>query len=191
MKKVLSLIGLVSLSWLSSLATTVIPMSVEELTERSSHVVEAHASKSWSSWNVQHTMISTYTEFSVENWLKGSGETVITVMQPGGSAEGFTQHVAGVHGWSAGESAVLFLQPSAAHDGTFTVSGLMQGNFRVRHLASGAAIADNGVAGSTKQMSSEEVHSFNSADRSVTPYAGNRMDLSELKRRVRSAIHTR
>lgn len=176
-------------------ATTVVPMSVEKLTEISSHVVEAHATRSWSAWNAQHTMINTYTEFAVDSWLKGSGENAITVKQPGGSAEGYTQQVAGVHPWSAGESTVLFLQRSPANDNTFTVSGLMQGNFRVRHLASGAAVADNGVPSSTTQASTtqagEELQSFNPADKSLVPYSGNRMDINELKRRIRSANHTR
>jgi hypothetical protein len=191
MKKLLILAGWIASLSLGSVATTVIPMTVEQLTERSSHVVEAHATKNWSAWNPQHTMIATYTEFAVENWLKGSGQTVITVMQPGGSAEGYTQHVAGVHGWSSGESAVLFLQLSTAHDGTFTVSGLMQGNFRVRHLASGVTIADNGIASSAKQVGDENVQSFHPDDKSLTPYAGNRMDLTELKRLVRTANHSR
>ena len=173
-----------------AVATTVVPMSVEKLTEISSHVVEAHATKSWSAWNAQHTMISTYTEFAVDHWLKGSGENAITVKQPGGSAEGYTQQVAGVHPWSAGESAVLFLQRSPSNDNTFTVSGLMQGNFRVRHLASGAAVADNGVPASTTQAA-EDVQSFNPADKSLAPYSGNRMDINELKLRIRSANHAR
>ena len=171
-------------------ATTVVPMSVEKLTEISSHVVEAHATKSWSAWNAQHTMISTYTEFAVDHWLKGSGENAITVKQPGGSAEGYTQQVAGVHPWSTGESAVLFLQRSPSNDNTFTVSGLMQGNFRVRHLASGAAVADNGVPAATTQAT-EDVQSLNPADKSLEPYSGNRMDINELKLRIRSANHDR
>ena len=171
-------------------ATTIIPMSVEQLTENSTHVVVAHAVKSWSSWDVQHTRITTYTQFSVETWLKGSGENAITVKQPGGSAEGYTQHVSGVRPWSNGESTVLFLQPSPTRDAAFVVSGLIQGDFRVRRQSSGTTIADNGVSSSTKQLA-DEVQSFNPADKSVAAYTGTRISLDELERRVRSAIHTR
>lgn len=170
-------------------ATTIIPMSVEKLTDVSSDVVVAHAIKSWSQWNAQHTMISTYTQFSVDSQLKGTSGSTLTVKQPGGSAEGYTQHVAGVRPWSAGESAVLFLRPSSGNDGTFVVSGLMQGNFRVRRSASGA-IADNGVEAPTKQVS-DDVQSFNPESQSLTPYSGNRMNLDELERRVRTKIQTR
>ena len=173
----------------SATATTVIPMSVEKLTQLSTHVIVGHAVKSWSAWNAKHTMIQTYTQFNVDTSLKGSNENTLTVKQPGGSADGYTQHVAGVRSWSAGESAVLFLQPSGDHDGTFVVTGLVQGDFRVRRLASGAAIVDNGVASSTRQIG-EEVDAFNPADKSITPYAGNHIDLETLKQRVRSAART-
>ena len=171
-------------------ATTIVPMSVEKLTDVSSDVVVAHATKSWSRWNAQHTMISTYTQFSVDSQLKGTSGSTLTVKQPGGSAEGYTQHVAGVRPWSAGESAVLFLRPSSGNDGTFVVSGLMQGNFRVRRAASGAAIADNGVEAPTKHVE-DDVQSFDPESQSLTPYSGNRMNLDELERRVRTKIQTR
>ena len=173
----------------SALATTVIPMSVERLTQISSHVMMAHAVKSWSTWNAQRTMIQTYTQFSVDTPLKGSSSNTVTVKQPGGSADGYTQRVSGVRSWSAGESAVLFLQPSPDHDGTFVVTGLVQGDFRVRRLASGATVVDNGVASSAKQIG-EQVDSFNPADKSITPYTGTRMDLDSLKQRVLSAART-
>jgi hypothetical protein len=171
-------------------ATTIVPMSVEKLTDVSSDVVVAHATKTWSQWNAQHTMISTYTQFSVDSHLKGTSGSTLTVKQPGGSAEGYTQHVAGVRPWTAGESAVLFLRPSSGNDGTFVVSGLMQGNFRVRRAASGAAIADNGVEAPTKHIA-DDVQSFDPESQSLTPYSGNRMNLDELERRVRTKIQTR
>lgn len=185
-------IGLIVMGMLAAAgATTIIPMSVEKLAEISSDVIVGQAGKSRAEWNSQHTMIVTYTEFTVENRLKGSAQNVITVKQPGGSAEGYTQHVAGVRSWSTGESAVLFLRPSSANDGAFTISGLMQGDFRLRHSASGEAVADNGIAAPNSQVASnDDVQSFNSRDRSLTPYRGNRMNLSELERRVKTAIST-
>jgi hypothetical protein len=163
-------------------------MSVERLTQISSHVMVAHAVKTWSAWNPQHTMINTYTQFAVDSWLKGQGQSTVTVKQPGGSSEGYTQHVAGVKPWSAGESAVLFLQRAPSNDGTFVVTGLVQGNFRVRRSASGEVIADNGVPGSG---GSEPIDSYNSAAKSVAPYSGSRIQLDELERRVRAAVQTR
>jgi hypothetical protein len=184
------LLGGLLLGLLSALsATTIIPISVERLTDISTDVVAAHANKSWSSWNAQHTMIVTYTEFSVDSRLKGSVPATITVKQPGGSAGDYTQHVAGVRPWSAGESAVLFLRPSSSGDGCFVVSGLMQGDFRVRKQASGAVVVDNGSGNAASQ--SEQVQSFNASDKSLTPFSGSRMTLDQLQKRVRSRMQAR
>lgn len=170
-----------------SQATTVFPMSVERLTDISSDVVVAHAVKSWSAWNPQHTLIVTYTQFAVDNRLKGSAGTSVTVKQPGGSAEGYTQHVAGVRPWSAGESAVLFLRPSQSGD-ALVVSGLIQGDFRIRRNASGTLIADNGLQDGAVAASSEQVQVFNPSDKSVSPYLGHRLNLDELRQRVRTRV---
>ncbi len=51
-------------------ATTVIPMSVEELTRAASDVVEARAVSSRAAWNAQHTLIYTYTTFELTHSLK-------------------------------------------------------------------------------------------------------------------------
>src|SRR5258705_4218168 len=93
-------------------ATTIVPVSVERLTRQSTHIVEAQASQSWSQWNPQHSLIFTYTQFQVARALKGQAPAMIVVKQPGGSAEGYTQKVAGVRHWRTGDQAVLFLRPS-------------------------------------------------------------------------------
>src|SRR5690349_12729374 len=95
MMRIIVLLSVVA-SFSSLNATTVFPMSVERLTDISSDVVVAHALKSWSAWNAQHTIIITYTQFAVDNRLKGNAGSTVTVKTPGGSAEGYSQHVAGV-----------------------------------------------------------------------------------------------
>lgn len=167
-------------------ATTVFPMSVERLTDVSSDVVVAHAIKSWSAWNAQHTIIVTYTQFAVDNRLKGSAGAFVTVKTPGGSAEGYTQHVAGVRPWSAGESSVLFLRPSESGDG-LVVSGLIQGDFRIRRNASGTLVADNGLEGGNV-TAAQDVQEFNPSKKSISPYLGRRMSLNELQQRVHSRV---
>ena len=185
MKRICVLLGVFAL--LAPLqATTVFPMSVERLTDVSSDVVVAHAVKSWSTWNAQHTLIVTYTQFAVDNRLKGNAGATVTVKQPGGSAEGYTQHVAGVRPWSAGESSVLFLRPSPNGD-TLVVSGLIQGDFRIRRSAAGTLVADNGLEDGVA-AASEQVQVFNPSDKSVSPYSGHRLSLDELQRRVRSRV---
>ena len=187
MMRMIVLLSVVA-SFSSLNATTVFPMSVERLTDISSDVVVAHAVKSWSAWNAQHTIIITYTQFAVDNRLKGNAGSTVTVKTPGGSAEGYSQHVAGVRPWSAGESSMLFLRPSQSGDG-LVVSGLIQGDFRIRRSASGMVVADNGLEGGPVSAS-RDVQEYNPTSKSISPYLGHRMSLNELQNRVRSRVAT-
>ncbi len=159
-------------------ATTIVPVSVERLTRESTHIVEAQASQSWSQWNAQHSLIFTYTRFQVARALKGQAPAAIVVKQPGGSAEGYTQKVAGVRHWRSGDQAVLFLRPSQESDGTLEVTGLMQGNFIVHKNATGETMVSNGVP---------DVSAYQVSSNAVTQYRGSGMRLDELESRVRKA----
>ena len=160
-------------------ATTIIPVSVERLTGESSHVVEGRALSSWSQWNPQHSLIFTFTKFEVSRTLKGQAPSTIIVKQIGGSAEGYTQKVAGVRHWREGDQAVLFLHPSPSGDGTLEVTGLMQGNFRIHATSSGTTVS-NGVSG---------VISYDSESQATGPYQGSGMRLDELESRVQKAVN--
>jgi hypothetical protein len=157
-------------------ATTVVPMSVEELTAAADSVVEARALSSWSQWNPEHTIIFTYTQFQVIKTLKGSLPQQIVVKQPGGIVGAYGQRVPGVRQFQSGESTVLFLRPSAANDGSHVVVGLMQGNFRMYLAHNGERAVSNGVRG---------VSEF--TDRSARVYTGSAMTLQSLESRVQGA----
>src|SRR5437588_1711960 len=159
-------------------ATSIKPMSIETLTERADLVIEARAQKSWSQWNPQHSLIYTYTRFAVSRGLKGTAPAEVVVRQMGGSAGGYTQHVAGVHHWQPQEEAVLFLRPSQSQDGTMSVVGLMQGNFAVSRLPNGDVVASNGVP---------EVEIYNSGQPAPQSYSGASMRLSYLEQRILQA----
>ena len=159
-------------------ATTVLPVSVEQLTRNSSHVVEAVAADSWARWDSQHRFIYTYTPFRVTASLKGNPPADLVVKQLGGSAEGYTQKVAGVRGWQTGEKAVLFLRPSVQNDGSFEITALIQGNFRVRPSSTGETLVSNGVQG---------LASYQSSSGGVTTFRGSGMRLEDLESRVRQA----
>jgi hypothetical protein len=160
-------------------ATTIRPMSVEQMTNAASTVVEAHALNSWSAWNAQHTMIYTYTRLQVTNTLKGSPESYILVKQIGGAADGYAQHVAGVRQLQPGEDAVLFLHQNNAEPGTHVIVGLMQGQFRASRTKSGQVLVSNGVPGA-EQLQYGSNH--------VTVYQGSAMTLTELESRVRRTL---
>lgn len=156
-------------------ATTVVPMSVERLTRASTHVVRAKALQSWSQWDASHSRIFTYTRFALVKRLKGQLASTFVVKQMGGSAGGYTQHVAGVRPFTVGRESLLFLHPSDAADGSLVVTGLMQGNFRIMRSAAGEELASNGVPG---------VETFDPRTARLGSYAGTHNRLSEVESRV-------
>ena len=160
-------------------ATTVIPLGVESLTRMSTHVVEGKAVSSTSEWNADHTLIFTYTQFEVQKTLKGQAPNTVMVRQIGGTVDGITQKVAGVRHWNPGEEAVLFLQPSSMQDGALVVTGLMQGNFLMRHTQAGQTYVSNGMP---------EAFEYQAAAGEVTSYRGNTMRLEELESRIQKAV---
>ena len=177
MKTVLRLAVVLMLAAATCRATTVIPMSVEQLTRAASDVVEGSALRSWTAWNPQHTILYTFTEFAVAQRLKGNAPQTVVVKQMGGHADGVIQRVAGLRYFQDGESALLFLRPSAARDGSHVIVGMMQGNFRVWTAASGRRMASNGIAG-VQSLEGGEVRTF----------GGAAMELSSLETRVRQAV---
>jgi hypothetical protein len=174
-RRFLLLLTLICMS-LPALATTVVARSVEELAARSSHVVVGRAVRTWSQWNTEQRVIFTYTEFAVEKSLKGSAPTTVTVKQLGGHANGVIQKVAGARQLRAGEAAVLFLTPSAQHDGTFAVTSLMQGHFRMKKGDHGEVVVSNGISGALQ---------LHRTGGTVSAYKGAEMTLRQLEERVR------
>src|SRR5262249_31169196 len=134
--------------------------------------------------------IYTYTRLQTDEILKGSSDSVITVKQLGGSADGYTLHVAGVHAPNKGENVLLFLRPSQDQDGTFVIVGLMQGEFRLRRSASGTMVADNGLhLSAARAMSMEgELHAYNPPTKQLSLYSGTQLTLSELETRIHAAL---
>ncbi len=157
-------------------ATTVIPMSVEDLTRASSHIAEARVLETWSAWNPQHTLIYTYARLQVTHLLKGGTSSTLLVKQLGGSAGGYTQKVAGVRPLVPGEDALLFLRPSEAGD-ALVVVGLMQGNFRLYSAPSGRVMVSNGMPSVSAYQQGR-----------IASFTGAAMPLDQMEARIRRAM---
>lgn len=157
-------------------ATTVMPISVEDMTRTATNVVEGTALESWSAWNAEHTIIYTYTRFTVTRNLKGEPSPQVIVKQPGGIVGAYGQKVPGVRQFVPGEDSVLFLRPSNESDGTHAVVGLMQGNFRVYRRPNGEVHVSNGAPG-VAELSAGGLRS----------YTGSTMSLQKLETRVQGA----
>jgi hypothetical protein len=127
------------------------------------------------------------------------------VQQLGGSSEGYTMKVAGVHAMQRGEHAVLFLRPARANGGgTWTIVGLMQGHFRI-YAAGGHTMAGNGLqirtlrtdgsntkrelATSSSSESTVSVFTNSVSANSASSDWGGPMTIQELESRVRGALN--
>lgn len=163
----------------ASFATTVVPLSVENLTAISSHVVEGRAISAWTQWNATHTVIFTYTKFQVLRTLKGDASTTIVVRQLGGTLDGTTEKVAGVRQWKIGEQALLFLRPGEIRDGSLVVTGLMQGNFLIYRGPTGESLVSNGAP---------DVSAYKASTAPIAAYSGSAMRLQEMEGRVQKAV---
>jgi hypothetical protein len=160
---------------ITAFATTVIPASIEHLTAESTHVVLARAIDNSSVWDASHSRIYTLTRFQSVRTMKGTVPATFTVKRLGGHLDGYNMKVAGVRGWQVGENAVLFLQPDV--DGSYFVTGLMQGDFRIKRSPSGVLTVSNGVHGTHQLETNGQISEFQGA----------RMTLTELEQRVRKA----
>ncbi|MGH9712509.1 MAG: hypothetical protein ACRD5M_04325 [Candidatus Acidiferrales bacterium] len=109
-------------------ATTLMQMSVAEMTRAADVVVRARCLANATGWDAGE--IWTFTKFETEDVWKGAPPRVITVRLLGGRTENLTSTVDGVPRFQPGEDVVLFLEPIARGD--FSIVSWMQGTFRVR-----------------------------------------------------------
>ena len=163
----------------SAFATTVRPVTVEQLAQGSSHIVIATAGGSYSAWDAGHTAIYTYTTFTVTKSLKGwLPSSTITVKQFGGQVGNMVSRRIGVSQFTVGEKLVLFLYPSPDADGTLLITGLMQGRFSMKGTG-GNAVVSNGMP-----QPSPAAPLYEAGAPVTQPY---RMSLDSLEQRLRNA----
>ncbi len=159
-------------------ATSVIPMSVEDMAVTATHVVRAQAGSSESRWNETGTQIYTYTHFkTLETW-KGAPGAEFTVRQMGGRVGNVVQKVSGVRRFNSGDEAVLFLRPSESA-GSMAIVGLFQGNFSVSRKLFAEPMASNGVP---------DAMQVDPSTNSVEHFRAAQYKLSELRARVAKVV---
>jgi hypothetical protein len=104
------------------------PLSLQELSDRSSLIVVGAVSKMESLWNPERTKIFTFIQIEVEDYIKGAERELLTVRIPGGTAEGITEVHPGGPTFVEGEKVLLFLAPG---DGYSDSAGLNQGTYSI------------------------------------------------------------
>jgi hypothetical protein len=115
-------------------STTLVRMSVAQMTHAAHRVVRARCVANSTAWD--RGEIWTFTSFSVEETWKHSAAAIansnpyLTVRLLGGTVGNLNSVVAGVPRFVPGEDVVLFLEPTP--QGDYSVVGWVQGTFRIR-----------------------------------------------------------
>ena len=129
----------------TAIASTVVPLSVSDMTGRARQIfhgvcIEAHA-------DIVDGDIVTRFRFAVAEGLKGVPTTdTLDVVLPGGTLDGIRYRITGMPSFVPGEEVVLFLtRPDSA--GRVWPVGLAQGGFRVRRETVGPARVRRNFAG--------------------------------------------
>ncbi len=125
--------GLIAALALSVQATTVAPLSLEEMTRRSDSIVVGKATSVTYGFNNRAGYPETRTTFTVESGLYGdsTGESVVVCLPGGPAGNGLVTVVPGMPKFKVDERAVLFLVKDKSRDVAIP-TGLEQGVFRIK-----------------------------------------------------------
>lgn len=120
-------------------ATTVAPLSFEQLVSESSAVVYGRVSDVRSQWTADRRFIESVVSIEVIKGMKGGAGDTIAFTVPGGQVGRYRNVIPGAPMFARGDLAVFFL---TAHGPRLPVTtGLTQGVYRVqRDAASGAML---------------------------------------------------
>jgi len=124
--------------WLAppAAATTLVRMSLSQLAQASSTIVQGKVVAQTTRTNAGNTRVYTYTTVQLEKALKGRPPATLTIQQPGGTVGNFHVHVPGTALLRPGTQYILFLEP-ARTTATYHLVGMMQGAFRVYQQRNG------------------------------------------------------
>jgi hypothetical protein len=112
-------------------ATTMIKVSLEELTWKADQIVVGTAQESWSQWDDAGEHIFTYTRFTVDQVIKGdTSEREVTVKTPGGELDGTRMEVPSSPNLKSGGKYILFLYDNADNYES-NVVGWQQGRYTI------------------------------------------------------------
>jgi hypothetical protein len=139
MRRSILILAVISLLVASVDATTVAPLSFEQLVSASSSVVYGRVSEVRSQWTADRRFIESVVSIEVIKGMKGGASDTIAFTVPGGQVGRYINVIPGAPRFAPGDLAVFFL---TAHGPRLPVTtGLTQGVYRVqRDAASGAML---------------------------------------------------
>jgi hypothetical protein len=120
-----------------AVASTVLELDVDALTERADRVVRARVIERESRWDDDGHMIRTFTTLEILANLKGEGEAHLVVRQLGGEVDDVGSFVTGDAHFEIGEEVLVFLRSNPDGEPVFHLIGLAQGKFRIERSPDG------------------------------------------------------
>jgi hypothetical protein len=112
-------------------ATTLVRMSLEQLSQAASEIVRGHVVSQESCWNPEHTRILTLTTIALDQSLKGNPASTLVIEQPGGKVGSIHVFVAGTIRFHPQTEYLLFLERSEAEPSRYVPVGMVQGAYRI------------------------------------------------------------
>lgn len=110
-------------------ATTMIPLSINQMVDAADEVVKGTVTEVWTEPDAKTGLVWTYAQIEVSKTLKGSPGPVVIIEQPGGTWGSTSAQVEGVARFSVGEEGYFFVEHL---DSGHNVSvGMSQGKFNV------------------------------------------------------------
>ncbi len=130
--------GLVSMAALAgycsvstALATTLVRLSLEQMSQASTAIVRGRVVSQETGWNPEHTEVITSETIAVENVFKGQPPSTLIVEQLGGTIGNLHEYVAGTVHFRPQVSYLLFLEPAGEDSTRYRVVGMAQGAYRI------------------------------------------------------------
>jgi hypothetical protein len=129
------LVAVCTTTWLfltGANATTVIPPTFEEMTDRADLVFVGKALSSRSEWRSVGTnrVIFTLVDYETHDVLKGNGDKSVTLQFLGGTVGEVTMEVSGVPKFNVGERVILFVEKNGIQ--FCPLVGVFHGKFGLR-----------------------------------------------------------
>ena len=115
--------------------TTLVSLSLAQLTQASSDVIRASVRNQVSGWNAAHTQILTITTVAVSQVFKGTASSTLEIEQVGGTVGNVRVFVPGDITFQPQGEYVLFLEPVPTSS-RYRLVGMTQGAYRIYQDAS-------------------------------------------------------
>ena len=139
MRRNLLVVVFIAVLGASAQATTVVPLSFEQLVNASSSVIYGRVTDVRAQWTADRRFIESVVTVEVLRDMKGSARETVAFTVPGGQVGRYLNVIPGAPSFAAGDLAVFFLTSQGPRLPITT--GLTQGIYRVqRDAASGQMV---------------------------------------------------